>query len=169
MTAPQQIFMDRDSLIFGADRPSQVTQPTFSISNGRLRLIDRAVGKVTPIVVDLTYTQIKPQQNLLIHAGRFWKGSGTEVMSTFSSRITALPGATAFVHAACRRGDAHDRGSRFDRFAQACLRITSAPSHWISPLAPSSRRALGGFFVPPNKKRLFSPIWIDESLSNEVV
>ncbi|MDE1176023.1 MAG: amidohydrolase family protein [Edaphobacter sp.] len=50
------------------------------LSNGKLRLIDRATGKITPVPVDLTFTQAKPTQKLLIHAGQFWKGSGPEVM-----------------------------------------------------------------------------------------
>lgn len=46
------------------------------LSNGKLRLIDRATGKIAPVPVDLTYTQAKPMQKLLIHAGRFWSGRG---------------------------------------------------------------------------------------------
>lgn len=46
------------------------------LSNGKLRLIDRATGKIAPVPVDLTYTQAKPMQKLLIHVGRFWSGRG---------------------------------------------------------------------------------------------
>jgi Tol biopolymer transport system component/imidazolonepropionase-like amidohydrolase len=49
------------------------------LSNGNLRMIDRATRAVTSIAIDLTYTQAKPQQKLLIHAARFWKGSGADV------------------------------------------------------------------------------------------
>lgn len=58
------------------------------LSNGKLRLIDRASGKVTPVPVDLTYTQAKPSQKLLIHAGNFWKGSGEHAMKDVDILIT---------------------------------------------------------------------------------
>lgn len=58
------------------------------LSNGALRMIDRASGKVTPVPVDLTYTQAKPTQKLLIHAGHFWKGSGAEEMKDVDILIT---------------------------------------------------------------------------------
>jgi hypothetical protein len=58
------------------------------LSNGKLRLIERATGKVTPVPVELTYTQAKPQQKLLIHAGRFWKGSGADVQKDVDILIT---------------------------------------------------------------------------------
>jgi Tol biopolymer transport system component len=58
------------------------------LSNGKLRLIDRATSKITLVPVDLTYTQNKPQQKLLIHAGRFWKGSGAEEMKDVDILIT---------------------------------------------------------------------------------
>ncbi|WP_260705919.1 amidohydrolase family protein [Edaphobacter flagellatus] len=58
------------------------------LSNGKLRLIERATGKITPVPVDLTYAQAKPQQKLLIHAGRFWKGSGAEELKDVDVLIT---------------------------------------------------------------------------------
>jgi Tol biopolymer transport system component len=58
------------------------------LSNGKLRMIDRATGKITPIAVDLTYTQAKPQQKLLIHAARFWMGSGADVRKDVDILIT---------------------------------------------------------------------------------
>jgi len=58
------------------------------LSNGALRMIDRASGKVTPVPVALTYTQAKPTQKLLIHAGQFWKGQGAEVMKDVDILIT---------------------------------------------------------------------------------
>ncbi|MBS1801257.1 MAG: PD40 domain-containing protein [Acidobacteria bacterium] len=58
------------------------------LSNGRLRMIDRATGKITPVPVDLTYTQAKPKQKLLIHAGRFWKGSGPEELKDVDVLVT---------------------------------------------------------------------------------
>ena len=58
------------------------------LSNGRLRMIDRATGKIAPVPVDLTYTQAKPKQKLLIHAGRFWKGSGPEELKDVDVLVT---------------------------------------------------------------------------------
>jgi Tol biopolymer transport system component len=58
------------------------------LSNGKLRLIDRATGKITAIPADLTYTQAKPTQKLLIHAGRFWKGSGADVQKDVDILVT---------------------------------------------------------------------------------
>jgi Tol biopolymer transport system component len=58
------------------------------LSNGKLRLIDRATKKVIPVPVNLTYTRFKLQQKLLIHAGRFWKGSGAEEMKDVDILIT---------------------------------------------------------------------------------
>jgi Tol biopolymer transport system component len=82
------------------------------LSNGRLRLIDRETGRVTPIPVDLTYTQAKPQQKLLIHAGRFWKGEGADelkdvdilitdnrITSVTPHAATMLPGVTRVIEA----------------------------------------------------------------------
>jgi Tol biopolymer transport system component len=48
------------------------------LSDGRLRLLVRATGKITPVPVNLTYHDVAPHQRLLIHAGRFWKGEGPE-------------------------------------------------------------------------------------------
>jgi Tol biopolymer transport system component len=48
------------------------------LNNGKLRLISRASKVVTPVPVELTYKPSKPTQKLLIHAGRFWKGSGPD-------------------------------------------------------------------------------------------
>jgi Tol biopolymer transport system component/imidazolonepropionase-like amidohydrolase len=58
------------------------------LSNGRLRLIDRATRGITPVSVDLTYIRAKPQQKLLVHAGRLWKGHGAEEMKDVDMLIT---------------------------------------------------------------------------------
>jgi Tol biopolymer transport system component len=58
------------------------------LSNGKLRLIDRATKKITPVAVDLSYSQAKPSQKLLIHAGRFWKGEGAEELRDVDILIT---------------------------------------------------------------------------------
>ncbi|MGC2402343.1 MAG: amidohydrolase family protein [Acidobacteriaceae bacterium] len=48
------------------------------LSDGKLRLLARDTGKITPVPVDLTYHDVTPHQRVLIHAGRFWKGKGPE-------------------------------------------------------------------------------------------
>ncbi len=48
------------------------------LSDGKLRLLARDTGKITPVPVDLTYHDVAPHQRVLIHAGRFWKGKGPE-------------------------------------------------------------------------------------------
>jgi Tol biopolymer transport system component len=48
------------------------------LSDGKLRLIARDTQKITPVPVALTYHDVAPQQRVLIHAGRFWKGQGPE-------------------------------------------------------------------------------------------
>jgi Tol biopolymer transport system component len=64
-------------------------------SVGKLHLIDRATGAITPVPLDMTYTVDKPGGTLLIHAGRFWKGTGSieqknvDVLIT-NNRITSV-------------------------------------------------------------------------------
>jgi Tol biopolymer transport system component len=58
------------------------------LSNGKLHLIDRVTGKIHPVPVDLTYTQAKPVQKLLIHAGHFWPGKGAAEQSDVDILIT---------------------------------------------------------------------------------
>jgi imidazolonepropionase-like amidohydrolase len=48
------------------------------LHNGELHRISRATGKITPVPVALTYASQKPEGKVLIHAGRFWKGEGSE-------------------------------------------------------------------------------------------
>jgi hypothetical protein len=64
------------------------SQHLLYLSLGKLRMIDRATRKVTPVAADLSYTVAKPQQKLMIHAGRFWKGSGADVQKNVDVLIT---------------------------------------------------------------------------------
>jgi len=48
------------------------------LHNGALHLLTRSTGKISPVPVLLTYKQDIPEQQLLIHAGRLWKGEGSE-------------------------------------------------------------------------------------------
>lgn len=58
------------------------------LSNGKLRLLDRASRKISLIAVDLSYTAERPKQKVLIHAARFWKGSGPDELKDVDIVIT---------------------------------------------------------------------------------
>jgi Tol biopolymer transport system component len=58
------------------------------LSDGKLRLINRETKAITPVAVDLTYTPAKPQQKVLIHAARFWKGEGPDEQKDVDILIT---------------------------------------------------------------------------------
>lgn len=58
------------------------------LNNGKLHLLDRPTGKIIPVAVNLTYTVEQPKQVLLIHAGRFWKGSGPDEMKDVDILVT---------------------------------------------------------------------------------
>ena len=57
-------------------------------SVGKLKLIDRATGAITPVPLAMTYTNDTPTGTLLIHAGRFWKGSGADVQRDVDVLVT---------------------------------------------------------------------------------
>jgi Tol biopolymer transport system component len=58
------------------------------LNNGKLKLISRSTKAITPIPLILTYKPAKPQQKLLIHAARFWKGSGPNELANVDIIIT---------------------------------------------------------------------------------
>jgi Tol biopolymer transport system component len=58
------------------------------LNNGRLRLINRATKAITPVPLNLTFAAAKPQQKLLIHAARYWKGAGPDEMTDVDILIT---------------------------------------------------------------------------------
>ena len=58
------------------------------LNNGKLRLMDTSTHAIKPVAMDLTWTPYKPKQKLLIHAGRFWKGSSAEEMKDVDILIT---------------------------------------------------------------------------------
>ncbi len=58
------------------------------LNDGTLKLMDRSTKAITAVPVDLTFTYSKPKQKLLIHAARFWKGSGPEEMKDVDILIT---------------------------------------------------------------------------------
>ena len=58
------------------------------LHDGQLKLINRVTKAITQVPVDLTFTDAKPSQKLLIHAERFWKGSGPEELHDVDILIT---------------------------------------------------------------------------------
>ena len=58
------------------------------LSNGKLQLLDRTTRQITPVAVDLTYHPSVPEQKLLIHAARFWKGEGPDEQKDVDILIT---------------------------------------------------------------------------------
>jgi Tol biopolymer transport system component len=58
------------------------------LNNGKLRLIDRATRSITPVPLTLTFSTAKPHQKLLIHAARYWKGSGPNEQTDVDIIIT---------------------------------------------------------------------------------
>ncbi|WP_263385107.1 amidohydrolase family protein [Granulicella arctica] len=58
------------------------------LHDGQLKLINRATRLITPVAADLTFTNTKPSQRLLIHTERFWKGSGSEELHDVDILIT---------------------------------------------------------------------------------
>ena len=58
------------------------------LNDGKLKLIDRVTKAITPVPVDLEFSRAKPKQVLLIHAARFWKGSGPDEMADVDILVT---------------------------------------------------------------------------------
>jgi Tol biopolymer transport system component len=58
------------------------------LNEGKLRLIDRSAKAISTVPVELTFTNAKPKQKLLIHAARFWKGSGPDEQKDVDIIIT---------------------------------------------------------------------------------
>jgi Tol biopolymer transport system component len=50
------------------------------LSNGKLRLLNRATKAITPVALTLTYKPEQPTDKILIHAARYWKGSGPDLV-----------------------------------------------------------------------------------------
>jgi len=58
------------------------------LNNGKLKLISRTTKAITPVALNLTYTAAKPQQKVLIHAARYWKGSGPDELEDVDIVVT---------------------------------------------------------------------------------
>jgi len=58
------------------------------LNNGKLKLISRATKAIMPVAFDLTYKPARPQQKLLIHAARYWKGSGADELNDVDIVVT---------------------------------------------------------------------------------
>ena len=58
------------------------------LSNGSLKLYDRATKETKTITVPLTYVRYKPTQKVLIHAARFWSGHGPDELKDIDILVT---------------------------------------------------------------------------------
>ena len=58
------------------------------LSNGKLRLMSTASHAIAPVVMNMTWTEAKPKQRLLIHAGKVWVGKGPGVSTDVDILIT---------------------------------------------------------------------------------
>ena len=87
---PSGPAIKRNDEISDAPTYSGDSQQILYLSLGKLRLLDRATGRITPVPVDLTYTpaQPKPGSRILIHAARFWKGSGADEQTDVDVLVT---------------------------------------------------------------------------------
>lgn len=95
------------------------------LHDGELHPISRATRAITSIAAPLTYTVSKPDQKLLIHAGRFWSGQGpaSRRTSTSSSRgiaSNASPRTPACIPKACGLS-MRPRSRRFPGFGRITL------------------------------------------------
>ena len=48
------------------------------LSDGKLRMLDRATNRVVPVPLAMSYTPAQAKSKILIHAARFWKGQGPD-------------------------------------------------------------------------------------------
>ncbi|WP_213805567.1 DPP IV N-terminal domain-containing protein [Granulicella sp. dw_53] len=60
------------------DAPTYSGTKILYLSSGRLRLLDRETKVITPVALTLTYKPEQPTDKILIHAARYWKGSGPD-------------------------------------------------------------------------------------------
>jgi Tol biopolymer transport system component len=60
------------------DAPTYAGKKILYLSNGKLRLLDRASNGTTTVPMVLTYKPEQPTDKVLIHAARFWKGEGPD-------------------------------------------------------------------------------------------
>jgi Tol biopolymer transport system component len=70
------------------------------LSDGKLRMLDRATKQVTPVPLEMTYTPAQSKQKILIHAARFWKGEGADEQHDVDILITANRITSVTPHAA---------------------------------------------------------------------
>jgi len=60
------------------DAPTYSGRKILYLSNGKLRLLDRVTKAIVPVPFDLTYKPEQPTSKILIHAARYWKGTGPD-------------------------------------------------------------------------------------------
>ena len=62
------------------DAPTYSGKKILYLSNGKLKLLDRGTKAITTVALNLTYKTEQPTDKILVHAARYWKGSGSEVL-----------------------------------------------------------------------------------------
>jgi Tol biopolymer transport system component/imidazolonepropionase-like amidohydrolase len=62
------------------DAPTYSGKKILYVTNGRLRLLDRGTKATATVALDLTYRPEQPTEKILIHAARYWKGTGADVL-----------------------------------------------------------------------------------------
>jgi Tol biopolymer transport system component/imidazolonepropionase-like amidohydrolase len=60
------------------DAPTYSGNKILYLSSGKLRMLDRKTKAITPVAMTLTYKPEQPTEKILIHAARYWKGSGPD-------------------------------------------------------------------------------------------
>jgi Tol biopolymer transport system component len=89
------------------DAPTYSGKKILYLSNGKLRLLDRATRATATVALDLTYKPEQPTEKILIHAARYWKGTGADVLKDVDvlvdgHRIASVGGHTGKVPAGYR-------------------------------------------------------------------
>ena len=104
------------------------------LNDGALHIISLATKQIRPVPVALTYRQAVPEQKLLIHAGRFWKGEGPDELQNVdilisNNRIESVtPHSNAAPPAGVRVVDASN--------------LTAMPGLWESHAHPTSHNSI---------------------------
>lgn len=121
------------------------------ISNGKLRLIARETREITSIELPLSYHRSLPQQSMLIHAGRFWKGQGEKEETDVDILVAGNRIVSITPHNAAAHRSAH-------RVVDASA-YTVLPGLWENHVHPSS---LGSVYYGDRMGRLWLAYGITE-------
>ncbi|CAN5635277.1 amidohydrolase family protein [soil metagenome] len=82
------------------DAPTYSGNKILYLSNGKLRILNRATKAVTTVALNLTYKPEQPTDKILIHAARYWKGSGPDTLKDVDVLVDGHRIASVGPHAA---------------------------------------------------------------------